>query len=95
MWTSLSSRTTAYSAKVPEPTPYTSSPGANRVTPGPTVTTTPDRSRPGTGCFGRRSPNTGIGRSGGVQGVIGSVSGAILALIVSRAANGRSMSRSH
>jgi hypothetical protein len=53
---SLSSRATAYSAKDPGATPYTSSPIANRVTDDPTAATVPAASRPGIGFFGLRSP---------------------------------------
>ncbi len=51
------SGTTASSAKDPSAVPITSSPTATVVTRDPTSATTPDTSRPGTGCLGRRSPN--------------------------------------
>ena len=47
---------TAYSAKVPSPTPNTSSPGRTAVTPSPTASTRPANSRPRTGLLGVRSP---------------------------------------
>ncbi len=39
--------------------PNTWSPTLNSVTPGPTASTTPARSTPRTGCFGRRKPVIG------------------------------------
>ena len=55
---SRSSLATAYSANDPVlQVPNTSSPGWNRVAPGPAAMTTPDRARPRTGTFGRRKPN--------------------------------------
>ena len=56
LWASLSSRAAVNSANEPLPTPNTSSPSAKRVTPGPTATTTPATSNPGTGFFGARRP---------------------------------------
>ncbi len=55
---SRSSRATAYSANDPlRQMPNTSSPGWNRVAPGPAAVTTPARASPRTGTFGRRNPN--------------------------------------
>ena len=56
LWASLSSRAAVNCANEPRPMPNTSSPGAKRVTPAPTATTTPATSKPGTGLFGARRP---------------------------------------
>src|SRR5258708_8909899 len=53
---SLSSRATAYSAKVPRPKPNTSSPTENRVTAGPAATTRSEERRVGKECRSRWSP---------------------------------------
>ena len=53
----LSSRATACSAKLPSAIPNTSSPGWSRSTPGPTASTVPATSRPGTLNFGALKPN--------------------------------------
>ena len=47
-------RAHTYSAKAPSASPYTSSPGWSVVTPGPTASTTPAKSRPPN--LGRRAP---------------------------------------
>ena len=52
---------TQYSAKPPfwrRLSPYTSSPGANAVTPSPTASTIPATSEPSTGRGGRHGPST-------------------------------------
>ena len=54
--TRCSSLATAYSAKVPTPTPKTSSPTDSRVTFAPIASTVPARSVPRTPSLGRRSP---------------------------------------
>jgi len=53
---SVSARATAYDAQLPLPVPNTSSPTWNRVTAGPTSTTTPARSVPMTAVLGARRP---------------------------------------
>ncbi len=53
---SLSARARTYSAKVPSPTPNTSSPGRRVVTPAPTASTRPATSRPRTRFLGARTP---------------------------------------
>ena len=57
---SLSASAAAYSANDPRPTPYTSSPTANPVTPNPTAATVPARSRPRTRTLGPRKPRPAI-----------------------------------
>src|SRR5918997_3114217 len=59
LWASAESAATAYSAKPPlseRLSPYTSSPGTNRVTPSPTASTRPAMSEPRTGSAGARTP---------------------------------------